>query len=178
MAVSFQEVGRTGAMYPLKYVADMFLDQTLTQLKSNMLTQRIWPYEVYPGYHIDNEYRRLHGGWYATGEGIQSFEGEVIEADENTGFVTMSFKFNDYLQYVDIGVGAGRKADDVERGKKVRYRNRYTQWVPRFGKTHRPAIMPELRHLATRLQDYTAAFYGNKFEYECYETFDGLTIYV
>lgn len=154
----------------------MFLNQTLQQLKSNMITQHVWPYEVYPGYHITNEWRRLHGQWYATGEGLNSFEGNVIRADENTGIVTMSFKFNDYLQYVDIGVGAGRKADDVDRGKKVRYKNRYTLWNAKSGKTHRPAIMPELRHLLTRLEDYTANFYGNKFEYQILETFDGLTI--
>jgi hypothetical protein len=38
--------------------------------------------------------------------------------------------------------------------------------------------MPEFRHLATRLADYTASFYGNKFEFEVMETFDGLTIHV
>lgn len=176
--VTFDEKPSSGALYPLRYVAEMFKDQTLVQIQQNLMTQRIWPYEVYPGYHVDNERRRMYGGWYSTGEGAKSFEGEVIQADEMTGFVTLSFKYADYLQYVDIGVGAGRKSEDVERSKKVRFKNRYTQWIPSKGKSHRPAIMPEFRHLATRLADYTASFYGNKFEFEVMETFDGLTIHV
>lgn len=93
-------------LFPMRYIADLFKDQTLQQLQINMMTQRIWPYEVYPGYRVRNERRKTLGGWVSTGEGAKSFEGSVIEADENTGMVTMSFRFNDYMQYVDIGVGA------------------------------------------------------------------------
>ena len=140
--------------------------------------QHVWPTEIYPGFAAINAIRKSHGEWAATGEGAKSFEGTLISADEASGFVTMAVRYNDYLQYVDIGVGAGRKSEDVERGRKVRYKNRYTQWQPRSGKSHRPAIMPEIRHLATRLSDYTADFYGNKFEYDVYETFEGLTIHI
>ena len=177
--------GRDGkALLPLRYVANMFKEQTLKQLKANMQTQRVFPYEIYAGFHTVNEYRRqLAGGdhdkgWFAEGDGVKSFEGEVYEADEATGMVTMGFRFNDYMQYVDIGVGAGRKADDVERSRKVRYQNRYTTWNPSGGKSHRPAILPTLRHLATRLSDYTSDYLGTKAEYNIYETFEGLTIFI
>ena len=172
--------GREGkALLPLRYVADLFKDQTIAQLKNNFMTQRIWPYEVYPGYHVDNERRRLEGGWFSTGEGLKSFDGDVIEADENTGIVTLSFKFNDYLQYVDIGVGAGRKADDVERGKKARYNVRYVgSWKPAAGRSHRPAIAMEFRHLATRLENYMQDFYCKTAEFQILETYEGLTINV
>ena len=172
--------GREGkALLPLRYVADLFKDQTIAQLKNNFMTQRIWPYEVYPGYHVDNERRRLEGGWFSTGEGLKSFDGDVIEADENTGIVTLSFKFNDYLQYVDIGVGAGRKADDVERGKKARYNVRYVgSWKPSAGRSHRPAIAMEFRHLATRLENYMQDFYCKTAEFQILETYEGLTINV
>ena len=83
--------GREGkALLPLRYVANLFKDQTIAQLQNNFMTQRIWPYEVYPGYHVDNERRRLEGGWFATGEGVKSFSGDVVEADEQTGTVTLS----------------------------------------------------------------------------------------
>ena len=175
-----QRIGKSEwkSLYPLRYIANLFKEQTLSQLEINMMTQRVFPYAPYSAYPEVNEYRRQHGGWYSKGEGIKSFEGTVYEANEKTGMVTMGFKFNDYMQYVDIGVGAGRKADDVERGRKVRFQNRYTTWNPSGGKSHRPAILPTLRHLATRLSDYTSDYLGTKAEYNIYETFEGLTIYI
>jgi len=165
-------------LFPMRYIADLFKQQTLSQLGINMMTQRIWPYEVYPGYRVRNERRKTLGGWVSTGEGIKSFEGSVIEADEDTGMVTMAFRFNDYMQYVDIGVGAWGKAEDIERNRKVRYRNRYANWVPSGGKTHRPAIQPELNHLLTRLENYVSDFYGKKYEFKMLDTFQDLTLYV
>lgn len=166
------------ALFPLRYIADLYKEQTLQQLQINMMTQRIWPFEVYPGYRVRNERRKLLGGWWSTGEGIKSFEGTVIEADEDTGMVTMSFRFNDYMQYVDIGVGVGRSAEDVDRARKAKYRNRYTQWQPSGGKTHRPAIQPELNHLLTRLEDYVQDFYGQRYEFRMLDTFQDLTLFV
>ena len=165
-------------LFPMRYIADLFKQQTLQQLQINMMTQRIWPFEVYPGYRVRNERRDTLGGWVSTGEGIKSFEGSVIEADEETGMVTMAFRFNDYMQYVDIGVGAWGKAEKIERSRKVRYRNRYANWVPSGGKTHRPAIQPELNHLLTRLEDYVSDFYGKKYEFKMLDTFQDLTLYV
>jgi len=173
-----EDFGEAREVFPLRYIADLFKEQTLQQLKINMMTQRIWPFEVYPGYRVRNERRRQEGGWYSTGEGIKSFEGSVVEADEDTGMVTMSFRYNDYMQYVDIGVGAWGKADDIERNRKVRYRNRYANWVPSGGKTHRPAIQPELNHLLTRLEDYVSDFYGKRYEFKMLDTFQDLTLYV
>lgn len=178
MAVTVEVKGVSKALMPLRYVAQTFLDQTIEQIERNLETQHVWPTEIYPNFHSINEIRKRHKQWYATGEGAKSFEGTLVEADEETGIVTMAVRYNDYMQYVDIGVMAGIKSGDVERTKKVKYKSRYTPWFPGAGKSHRPAIMPELRHLASRLSDYTADFYGNKFEFDCYETFEGLTIYV
>lgn len=172
------DFGKGRELFPMRYIADLFKQQTLQQLGINMMTQRIWPYEVYPGYRVRNERRRTLGGWVSTGEGVKSFEGSVIEADEDTGMVTMAFRYNDYMQYVDIGVGAWGKADDIERNRKVRYRNRYTSWVPSGGKTHRPAIQPELNHLLTRLENYVSDFYGKHYEFKMLDTFQDLTLYV
>jgi len=167
--------GREGkALLPLRYVANMFKEQTLKQLKANMQTQRVWPYEIYPGFHTVNEYRRQRGEWYAKGEGVRSFEGIVYEADEDTGMVTMGFRFNDYMQYVDIGVGAGRKAEDVDRAKNVAFKQRYvSSWMPSTGKSHRPGIRPELNHLLTRLEGYVQSYYDAKLDFKIMETFEG-----
>lgn len=171
--------GYDNPMLPLRYVANMFKEQTLDAIENNLMTQKIWPYEVYPGYKMTNDRRRQEGSWYSTGAGARSFAGSVIEADENTGRVTMSFRYNDYMQYVDIGVGAGRKAEDVERAKKANYKRRYiNKWIPSAGIAHRPAIMMEMRHLATRLQSYCHDFYGNEMEYRILNTFDDLHVQV
>ena len=180
MATEDKGYGRDGkALLPLRYIANMFKEQTIKQLKANMQTQRVFPYEIYPGFHTVNEYRRQRAhddhakGWWADGEGVKSFEGEVYEADEDTGMVTMGFRFNDYMQYVDIGVGAGRKADDVDRAKNVNFRQRYTQWNPAKGKSHRPGIRPELNHLLTRLEGYVQRYYDAKLDFKILETFAG-----
>lgn len=179
MAVSFTARDDSGkALYPLRYIAKLFLSQTIDDIKLNLSTQHVWPTEIYPNFHSINEIRKRRGQWYATGEGARSFEGSIIRADEDSGIVELAVRYNDYMQYVDIGVSAGRKSEDVERSRKVKYQNRYTKWNPSEGKSHRPAILPTLRHLATRLGDYSADYYGNKAEYGIYETFEGLTIHI
>lgn len=172
-----QGYGREGkALLPLRYVANLFKEQTLDQLQINMMTQHVWPRAVYSTYPEVNEYRRQHGGWYSTGSGYKSFEGVVYEADENTGIVSMGFKFNDYMQYVDIGVGAWGKADDIERSKKVRFKSRYTSWAPGKGRSHRPGIRPEINHTLTRLENYVQSYYDAKLDFQVMETFDGYSL--
>lgn len=169
-----QGYGREGkALLPLRYVANLFKQQTLDQLEINMATQHVWPYAVYSTYPEVNEYRRQHGGWYSTGEGVKSFEGVVYEADEKSGIVSMGFKFSDYLQFVDIGVGSGRKAENVDRSRKVRFKSRYTQWKPSQGKTHRPGIQPEILHTLTRLENFVQRYYDAKLDFQVVETIEG-----
>lgn len=162
------------ALLPLRYVATLFMNQTLVQLKANMQTQRVYPYDVYPSYHFVNEYRRQHGQNYSTGEGYKSFEGELYEADEATGMVTMGFRFNDYMQYVDIGVMRGVHAEDVSRAKNVRFKNRYiSSWNPSGGSSHRPGIRPEINHTLTRLENYVQRYYDAQLDFKIQETFEG-----
>lgn len=166
--------GRDGkALLPLRYVAKFFMQQTLDQLEVNMMTQHVWPRAPYSAYPEVNEYRRQHGSWYSTGEGIKSFEGTLYEADEKTGMVTMGFKFNDYMQYVDIGVMAGHKADDIDRSRNVRFKNRYTQWKPQANKSHRPFWQPEIYHTLTRIESYVQRYYDAKLDFEVVETIEG-----
>jgi len=167
---------------PLKYVANLFKEQTIDQLEINMMTQHVWPRAVYSTYPEVNEYRRqmAHNdhrkGWFSDGAGAKSFEGVVYEADEDTGIVSMGFKFADYLQYVDIGVGAWGKAEDIDRGRKVRFKSRYTTWAPSKGKSHRPFIRPEINHTLTRLENYVQTYYDAKLDFQVAETFEGCSL--
>lgn len=159
-------------MFPLPYMANLFLRQTLTQLEVNAMTQCIYPKEVYNGYSVVNQKRREMGMWYSTGEGAESFTGQLVSAG-SAGDVTMAFAFNDYMRFVDMGVGTGTRYGDVENTKKARYQTRYTtKWNRREGRSQRPAINMELNHLRTRLRDYLVDFYGYEGEVLLLNTFE------
>lgn len=158
-------------MFPFSRVAARFFTQTINQLEVNAMTQHIYPTEVYNGYAVVNQKRKEMGMWYSTGEGAKSFAGKIIEAGEN-GKVTMAFEFNDYMRFAEMGVGNGTKYEDVENGKKARFQSRYiSKWDRSSGKSQRPAIMMELRHLQQRIANYLVDFYGYEGEVALLNTF-------
>ena len=55
-----------------------------------------------------------------------------------------------------------QKYDDVDSARKANYARRYVRSWKRYGagRSQRPAIMMELRHLQTRMQNYLVDFYG------------------
>ena len=159
-------------MFPFTRVAKWMFDQTINQLEVNTMTQRIYPKEVYNGYAVVNQKRKEMGQWYSTGEGAKSFGGKIIEAGEN-GKVTMAFQYNDYMKFAEMGVGRGTKYEDVENAKKARFQSRYiSKWDRKAGKSQRPAIMMELRHLQTRIANYLVDFYGYEGEVMLVNTFE------
>ena len=159
-------------MFPFNRVAALFFQQAINQLEVNTMTQCIYPKEVYNGYAVVNQKRKEMGQWYSTGEGAKSFAGRIIEAGEG-GKVTMAFHFNDYLRFVDMGVGQGTTYEDVESGKKARFQTRYvSKWDRKSGKSQRPAIMMELRHLQQRIANYLGDFYGYEGEVKLINTFE------
>lgn len=159
-------------IFPFNRVAQRFFQQTINQLEVNTMTQRIYPKEVYNGYAVVNQKRKEMGSWYSTGEGVKSFTGKIIEAGEN-GKVTMAFQFNDYLRFAEMGVGAGTSYEDVESSKKARFQTRYiSKWDRKSGKSQRPAIMMELRHLQKRIADYLVDFYGYEGQVRLLNTFE------
>lgn len=165
-------------IFPLNKVVRHFMEQTNMQIKANLITQKVWPTEAYPGYRLKNEANKRDGLPHSTGEGARSFRSRLVQADK-AGNVTLVFGFNDYLRYVDIGVGGKRKAEDVDRSKNARYRTRYVaMWDPKSGDTHRPAIMMELRHLQERIRNYLVDFYGNEGEVAILDTFADANIYM
>ena len=106
----------------------------MLDIQLNFQKQRIYPTEVYRGYEKVNQYRREHGQWWSRGDGAKSFEGTVYQANEETGELTVGIRYNDYLKFVDIGVGltgnphdpeAHITADKVDRARKAKYNTRY-----------------------------------------------------
>lgn len=159
-------------LFPLNYVIKHFYEQTLEQIDVNLMTQKIWPNEIYEGYAIKNEANKRDNLPHSTGEGAKSFRGKIVSADK-AGNVTLVFSFNHYMRYAELGVGTGVKAENVERDKNVKYTSRYISvWDRSQGSSHRPAIMAELRHLQSRIRDYLVDFYGYEGQVEFVQTLD------
>lgn len=148
--------------------------ETISRLRHNFVIQKIWPTEVYPGYAEKNAKKKgVPGAWYSTGEGIKSFEFEVMSTED--GNETIRFQYNRYLRYVDIGVGAGTTAEDVDRGKKARYNKRYLRiWDRSRGRSHRPSIMMEMQHRQGALGMFLQNYYGREVEAQLYTAISGI----
>lgn len=159
---------------PVNVVLRTFARQSVQALERNFRTQHIWPTEIYPGFAKVNEERKKRGDWFATGSGVRSFTYEVMSS--GVGNETIRIEFNQYLRFVDMGVGAGRPWEKVEHDRKARYQRRYVSiWDSRDGDTHRPAIMMEMRHLQGRMQRYLEDYYGREVSVQLYRTFSGLS---
>lgn len=163
---------------PLNQVIQEWVNEAEAQLIENMNTQFIWPVEVYPGYREVNEKRKRRGGWYSTGQGEKSIGGRVAEAS-NPGNVTVVFHWNDYLDFVDRGVGKGRPSQSIDRERKAHFQDRYIgMWNTRCAskQTSRPAFFMEMRHMESRIQNYLEDYYGYEGSMRTLKAFDNLQI--
>lgn len=144
---------------------------TLDQIYERMETQGTWPFGApgpYAGYSDINEKRRKKGRWYSTGAAAKRLYAHVYNnADGNTEKI--QFFYDHYLDFVQWGVGKGRKLEDViERTTKARFNKRLAKWGKptdmmnsderrtRVSRDHsrksRPSILMEFRHQALRLE--------------------------
>jgi len=138
---------------PLNEMIRIFAQNTEDAVKKNLVIQKIWPTEVYPGYAEKSK---------STGYGANSIDARVVSADE-TGNVTVVMSVASYMRYVDVGVMKGLHAEDVKRNRKAKYLHRYVNtWAPERGDTHRPFFFIEARHLRRRIGQFMADFYGMK----------------
>jgi hypothetical protein len=168
MAVQLEKPRR-----PINVVLRSFARQSVQQLEADFRTQHIYPYEIYPGYKKVNEQRRQQGGWYATGEGIKSFQYEVHDA--TIAGATIRIEFLDHLRYVDMGTAGGKKIETVQRSRKARHNKRYVAiWDSRDGDTHRPSIMREARHLQARVSNFFQDMLAEEVQVQVYRTFSGM----
>lgn len=168
MAVQIEKPRR-----PINVVLRSFARQSVQQLQADFRTQRIYPYEIYPGFAKINEYRKQHGGWYATGQGVKSFQYEVM--DSSIAGATIRIEFLDHLRFVDMGTAGGKKIETVQRSRKARHNKRYVAiWDSRDGDTHRPSIMREARHLQTRVSNFFQDMLAEEVQVQVYRTFSGM----
>ena len=174
MAVQIEKPRR-----PINVVLRSFARQSVQAMEQGFRTQHVWPYEIYPGFAKINAIRKarvMRGGkdWFATGEGLKSFQYEVMSAAQ--GNETIRIEFNHYLRFVDMGTAGGKPIETVDRARKAHYSRRYvTIWSARDGDTHRPfSIMMEARHLEGRMQRYLEDYYGREVNAQIYRTFSGL----
>ena len=171
MAVQFYK-----PMRPLNEVIQQFVDEAEAQLLENISTQYIWPIPVYKDYPRVNEERRRRGGWYSTGAGEKSIGAKVVSASSPSN-VTVLFHWNEYMDYVDRGVGKGRPIEKVKHEKKAKFKNRYIGvWQPKAGTTHRPALLMETRHVERRIWNYLEDFYGWEGTMRLVQAFDDIKI--
>jgi len=164
--------------FSIQDTARWYLKDTLTQLFINTKTQCIYPTEIYKGFSAINDARGARGQWHAEGEGAKSFRGSIVSATDSDW--TYEFTYNDYMRFVDMGVGLGTKYNDVDSNRKARYNARYVKKWQRYGAGHsqRPAIMMELRHLQSRMQNYLVDFYGYAGEVRLLKMFEDSDIHI
>ena len=157
----------------LRRVITQFHKDTIEMLEIGAATQHIFPVEVYPGYKKVNEMRKRQGSWYSTGRGVRSFKGVIREADE-IDRIQLTYSFNRYLRFTELGVGGGVTAEAVERSKNARFDRRYiSSWDRSAGSSHRPFIRREVNHLCSRISNYLCMAYGEQIKVAVTE---GLTV--
>lgn len=137
-------------------VGDKKLDLTywaegvVKRLKINFDTQNIFPYGS-PGPYP--------GSPKSTGDAFRSIYAKVYNAaGGNTEKI--SFFFNYYLYFVDMGVGAGQKIEAVERSEDAKYNRLYKDWNDRGERQSRPAFAMEFRYQIFKLGSIVNAYYG------------------
>lgn len=65
--------------------ARWYLGDVLRQLKINTETQCIYPKEIYSGFRAINAARAARGQWHAEGEGVNSFQGRIVNSTPKDG---------------------------------------------------------------------------------------------
>ena len=158
---------------PLSVMVDFFVAQTRNDIKFNFIKQQVFPTEIYPGYNEINAKRKAAHRWFSTGEGEKTLTVEAHAKDDPQN-MHVDFEFNDYLTYVDIGVGGHTKASQVDRAKKAKFDTRYiNHWIRPDGKSHRPIIMRSVLRLRERLARYLEEYYGHRGEIPILHTYEG-----
>lgn len=137
-------------------VRDKKLDLTywaegvVKRLKLNFDTQNIYPYGD-PGPYP--------GSPKSTGDAFRSIYAKVYNAaGGNTEKI--SFFFNYYLYFVDMGVGGGQPIERVDRSEKAKYNRLYKPWDDTGDRQSRPAFAMEFRYQLFKLSYIVSAYYG------------------
>jgi hypothetical protein len=126
------------------------------RLEKNFGTQNIWPLGnpgPYIGYRNTRSAKR-----HKSGQSLQKFYAQVY-AGAGGDTEKISFFFNYYLYFVDMGVGAGQHLRDVDDSAPARYNKLYKTWAGMGDRQSRPALTMEFRWQMIRLEAMTLSFY-------------------
>lgn len=132
-------------------------ENMLQRIRFNFIKQYVWPYGE-PGPYVG--YKNKPKSKKSTGAGLKSLYAAVY-AGANGDTEKISFFFNYYLYFVDMGVGAGQTIHEVDRSANARYNRRYKKWKGEGDRQSRPIISMELRHQIRRLDTLISAYYGD-----------------
>ena len=151
---------------PVNEMLRIFAAQAGEAMTANLVQQRVWPTEVWPGYAEEVRQHKAN----PTGEGVESFR--FVVTNTNPSEMEITATFLSYMRYVDLGVGAGTDVEDVDRSKKAYYSRRYGRWIGHKKRVQRPAVLMEMRHILKRMRDYAVDFYGYQGTGYLINTFD------
>ena len=159
-------------------VREEHLDLTLwaenlkKRLQRNFETQHVWP-RGYPGpyigyrntpaakRHLKRNPRRSINSLYADIYNGAGGDTEKIE-----------FFFDNYLRFVDMGVGYDQKIEAVDNSSPANWRSLYKTWDGQGDRQSRPILSMEVRHQLRRLQTLVSSFYGEYIENGILMAFD------
>lgn len=164
----------------------MFAKQSEDAIRKHFRVQKIWPFEVYPGYKQELE---EHDDWEKpTGRAYKSIR---VTSNATPANASITVNFTEHLRFVDMGTmwywtgPKGHKVrrtlhfdEQVQHDRKANANRRYVNnWVVMEGETHRPILMMETRHIQARLTNYFEDYWGKELTFNILETigkFDGL----
>lgn len=137
-------------------------EHVIQRLALNFRRQNIWPYG-YPGPY--KGYADTPAAKRSTGMGIRSLYAQVYAAAGGDS-ERITFFFNDYLSYVDMGVGGEQDLEKLralgkDKDAKKAYRL-HAKWKEMGDRQQRPFLMKEFRHQVMRLQAMLWAYYGER----------------
>lgn len=134
--------------------------------------QGVWPFSggPYGEYSGLNQKRKKQGKWWSTGAAAKQLFAKVYNA-AGGDTAKIEFFYLNYLDFVQWGVGKGRKLSDVdERSKKAHFNKRFAKWgkpvdlmtekeksirLPgEQSRKSRPSLKMEFRHQALRLETH------------------------
>lgn len=130
-------------------------ENMLQRIRFNFIKQFVWPYGA-PGPYVG--YKNKSYAKKSTGAGLKSLYA-AIYAGANGDTEKISFFFNYYLYFVDMGVGTGQAINEVDRSANAKYNRRYKNWEREGDRQSRPIISMELRHQLRRLETLVSAYY-------------------
>lgn len=138
----------------------LWADNMVKHLKNNFGTQNVWP-RGFPGPYIG--YRNTPAAGNSTSRGMNSIFA-AIWSGSGGNTEKISFFFNYYLYFVDMGVGAGHPIEDVERSEDARWNKLYKKWDGEGDRQSRPMLSMELRHQLLRLEIIVSSYYQELIE--------------